>query len=90
MQAWAQNWTSGLWAVALEEGLGEAEVQCRLAEATQTGRPLGADTFIEACEKQCGLSLHKRKPGPKPKVQGCPSQLAVSDAVSASASSELW
>jgi putative transposase len=70
LASWARNWTPGMWRVALAEGLDEAEVQSRLAEATKTGRPLGEDAFVQACEGESGVILRKRKPGPKVKAAG--------------------
>ncbi len=66
MQSWTQTWTPALWRIVLTEGLAEADIQARLREATQTGKPLGEGEFIEQCEQQSGLILRKRKPGPKP------------------------
>lgn len=67
LDRWSQNWTPGLWRVALHEGLAEADIQARLQEATRTGRPLGEGEFVKRCEQQSGLTLRRQKPGPKPK-----------------------
>jgi putative transposase len=90
MDAWGCHWTPDLWRLALEDGLSEAEIQGRLAEATQTGRPLGENSFVESCEEQFGLSLRQLKRGPKakPKVNGL--QSVASERMSASANWELW
>lgn len=34
---------------------------------SRTGRPVGSDYFVEKLEGQLGVTLRKRKPGPKPK-----------------------
>jgi putative transposase len=86
LEAWARNWTPGMWRLALEEGLDEAELRCRLAESTQTGRPLGDDAFVEGCEKHSGLFLGRQKPGPRAK----PPVDALQLTVSTSMSSESW
>ncbi len=67
LQLWSQNWTPPLWRSALEHGLAEANIRGRLQEATRTGRPVGEEEFLRECERQSGLSLHRQKPGPKPK-----------------------
>ncbi len=66
---WDRHWTHAAWRDALTDGLEEASLRARLAEATATGRPLGEAGFIEDCEKRFGLILRRQKPGPKPKVQ---------------------
>jgi putative transposase len=90
MDVWVQHWTPGLWRVALEDGLAEAEIRGRLAEATQTGRPFGEDPFVEACEQKLGLSLRKLKPGRKAKPQANELESTRRPFVSASANSESW
>lgn len=67
VESWSQNWTPALWRVALNDGLAEADIRARLHEATRTGRPLGEDKFVGQCEQQSGLTLRRRKPGPKPR-----------------------
>ena len=68
LESWTNDWSPAAWSVALEQGLAEAEIQSRLADATQSGRPFGAQSFIADIEKQTGLSLQKQKPGPNPKL----------------------
>lgn len=68
LEQWSRNWTPALWRAVLTEGLAEADLQARLQEATRTGRPLGRDEFVDRCERQAGLPLRRRKPGPKPKT----------------------
>ena len=58
---WSQHWTPALWRTALSEGLAEAEIRGRLHEATQTGRPLGEDNFVERCQHESGLCLRKQE-----------------------------
>jgi hypothetical protein len=67
LDLWSQNWNPTLWRAALNEGIAEAEVQARLHQATQTGRPLGGVEFVERCEQELGVSLRRQKPGPKAK-----------------------
>jgi putative transposase len=78
---WSRNWTPALWRVAVEEGLAEASMRGRLIEATQTGRPLGDDQFIDDCERRFRLVLRKQKPGPKPKQEARSTKPAVLNAV---------
>jgi REP-associated tyrosine transposase len=85
MDVWAQHWTRDLWRMALEVGLNEAEIQGRLAEATQTGRPFGENPFVEACEQRIGLSLRKLKPGPKARTS-----VITPETMNAGGNWELW
>ena len=44
----------------------DEEEEALMKRHERTGRPLGAEGFIEALEKTLGRFLRKRKPGPKP------------------------
>ena len=66
LQAWRGSWSPDLWRIALEQGIAEADFQGRLRDATQTGKPLGGDRFVLACERTTGRTLRNRKPGRKP------------------------
>ena len=48
-----------------EENKAQIEMHAR------TGRPLGSGEFIKKMEMAFNRILHKRKPGPKPKIFGC-------------------
>ncbi len=52
------------WKDFLESGLNEEEQQ-KLRQHTQTGRPLGTESFTDKLEALLGKSLKKKKPGPK-------------------------
>jgi putative transposase len=70
MEIWQENWSPHAWRIALTEGINEACFQARLAEATRTGRPLGDESFVDLCERQCGTALRPQKRGPKAKSSG--------------------
>lgn len=53
------------WRDLLAGGLPEPEL-ARLRRHSRTGRPCGADDWIEQLERQTGRALKLRKPGPKP------------------------
>jgi putative transposase len=63
LDLWSQNWNPTLWRAALNEGIAEAEVQARLHQATQTGRPLGGVEFVERCEQELGCHSAGRNRG---------------------------
>ncbi len=63
------------WKRILESGWAAAALWKRIREATQTGRPLGGDTFLDSAERQAGRLLRPAKRGPKPK----PTYPAVSE-----------
>jgi putative transposase len=52
------------WAVYLKEGVKKEDVET-LRKHERTGRPLGDKVFIEKLENKLGISLKKKKPGPK-------------------------
>ncbi len=66
VEAWSQVWTTKAWRTAIEHGIGEAEVQSRLHEGTRRGTPIGSAEFIGQCERELGIVIRSRKPGPKP------------------------
>lgn len=49
----------------------------RLRAAESTGRPLGADEFIEQLERRLGRALRPRKPGRKPRALAPAGQLEM-------------
>ncbi len=65
---WLRSWDNESWRVALDEGLGEADILLRLRSATLTGLPLGDETFLSTLEAQAGRSLRPQKRGPRLKV----------------------
>lgn len=67
VERWSSVWDPARWRTVLAEGLFEAELQGRMREATQTGRPLGSQYFMQDCEIRLARPLEKQKPGPKPK-----------------------
>lgn len=52
------------WKLFLEEESLESDVKL-LKKHANTGRPLGGNVFLEKLEKKLGISLKKKKPGPK-------------------------
>jgi putative transposase len=54
------------WASYLREETSESEKE-HLKSHVHSGRPLGNDEFIEHLERMLGMSLRKKKTGPKPK-----------------------
>ena len=54
------------WGMYLKEDVKKEDVET-LRKHERTGRPLGDKTFIERLEKKLGISLKKKKPGPKKK-----------------------
>ena len=69
LERWRSAWNPERWGVVLKEGLYEAELQERMREATQGGRPFGSARFVAECEARLGMQLGKRKPGRKPKAR---------------------
>jgi len=61
---WRRISTRGDWQDALREGRMEAGEMTRLQRATQTGRPLGSDRFVEELEAKLQRPLKRRKTGP--------------------------
>jgi putative transposase len=55
------------WKRILETGWAATALWKRIREATQTGRPLGGDTFLDSAERRTGRLLRPAKRGPKPK-----------------------
>jgi putative transposase len=53
----------------LNEGQDNKQVEL-LKKHECTGRPLGNETFIKTLEKKLGISLKKKKPGPKKRIRG--------------------
>ena len=51
------------WAAFLQDGIDEIAAR-RLEGALSTGRPLGAEAFVEGLERRTGRSLRRRRPGP--------------------------
>ncbi len=60
-----QNMTED-WSQYLKEDIDKNQVEL-LKKHERTGRPLGDKAFIETLEKKIGISLRKKKPGPKRK-----------------------
>jgi putative transposase len=56
------------WKRILESGWAATALWKRIREATQTGRPLGGNAFIDAAERETGRPLRPAKRGPKPKA----------------------
>ena len=55
------------WRGVLDSALPQADYEA-IRRGERTGRPLGADAFVEALEASLGRSLKPQKPGPKPRV----------------------
>jgi hypothetical protein len=68
------------WKRILESGWAATALWKRIREATQTGRPLGGNAFVDAAEKEIGRPLRPAKRGPKP--QPCPETVLESFAFS--------
>jgi putative transposase len=45
----------------------EPQVHQSMQRHIKTGRPLGSNTFLTIAERMTGRSLHRKKPGPKPR-----------------------
>jgi putative transposase len=65
---WHANAEPGWWPRVLASGFQQAQVQMRIREATQTGRPLGSDEFVKQIECAVARPLLPRKRGPKPRA----------------------
>ncbi len=90
LREWALLWTPDLWRTALAEGLAEAEIKGRLAEATQTGRPLGEDGFTASCERHSGLILRKQSQDRKQSRRKPLERSSRLCLAAGSESSEIW
>ncbi|MCF7887647.1 MAG: transposase [Candidatus Omnitrophica bacterium] len=57
------------WSQYLNEDQDNKQIEL-LKKHERTGRPLGDNNFIEILEKKLGISLKKKKPGPKKRKRG--------------------
>ena len=67
MESWREQYDERRWREVLEMGVGAAELEQRIREATRTGRPFGSETFVERLEEQTGRRLRPQRRGPKKK-----------------------
>jgi len=66
LSGWRQAYTAALWREALARGVSDANLAERLRQATRTGRPFGAEGFVELLEARLDRRLRPLPPGPKP------------------------
>ena len=68
-----ENWrkvsTRKDWADALRDPMIEADEMAQLRKATKTGRPLGAEGFVEKLEAELRRPLKRRKTGPSTRTR---------------------
>jgi len=67
MESWREQYDERGWREVLEMGVGAAELEQRIREATRTGRPFGSEAFVERLEEQTGRRLRPQRRGPKKK-----------------------
>ena len=61
-------YTAKEWRRFIEEATDEQEEKL-IEQQTQTGKPMGEENFIKKMEKETGLDLSRKKPGPKPQAR---------------------
>ncbi|UCG67915.1 MAG: hypothetical protein JSW12_12600, partial [Deltaproteobacteria bacterium] len=62
-----EGWRGHLWQGRFLSGDTPEEEIALVRTHERTGRPLGADGFIDWLDRTSGRILHRQKPGPKPK-----------------------
>ena len=68
-KSWRRICTRRDWADALRDPVIEADQMKQLRRATQTGRPLGSNAFVEKLEARLQRPLKRRKTGPSRQVR---------------------
>ena len=68
-KSWRRICTRSDWADALRDPVIETDEMKQLRRATQTGRPLGTDSFVDRLETQLQRPLKRRKTGPSRKAR---------------------
>ena len=69
LEQWRSQWSCEDW---VEVPRGGAEESAAIRESTYSGRPFGAEAFVESLEQQLDRRLRRGRPG-RPKRRGAPS-----------------
>ncbi len=68
MGPWRQCYDERRWREVLALGVGAAELEQRIREATRTGRPFGSEAFLERLEEHTGRRLRPQRRGRKKRL----------------------
>ncbi len=65
---WSRVYSSERWRKVLATSVADEALLERIRQATRTGRPLGAEVFVETLERDLGRRLSPGKPG-RPRME---------------------